>query len=31
VREALGPALADARFPLHLATQDSATGWFALD
>jgi phosphoribosyl 1,2-cyclic phosphodiesterase len=31
VRETLGPALADARFPLHLATQDTPTSWFALD
>jgi len=31
VRAALGPALATARFPLHLATQDTATAWFALD
>jgi phosphoribosyl 1,2-cyclic phosphodiesterase len=31
VRAALGPALANARFPLHLATQDTATAWFALD
>jgi phosphoribosyl 1,2-cyclic phosphodiesterase len=31
VRAALGPAVADARFPLHLATQDAPTSWFALD
>ncbi len=31
VRAALGPALEGARFPLHLATQDAATAWFALD
>jgi len=31
VRAALGPALEDAPYPLHLATQDSPTAWFALD
>ena len=31
VRAAIGPALEGARFPLHLATQDAATEWFALD
>jgi phosphoribosyl 1,2-cyclic phosphodiesterase len=31
VRAALGPALESARFPLHLATQDAVTAWFAVD
>ena len=31
VRETLRPALERARYPLHLATQDEPTGWFALD
>jgi phosphoribosyl 1,2-cyclic phosphodiesterase len=31
VRAAMGPALEGASFPLHLATQDTATAWFALD
>jgi phosphoribosyl 1,2-cyclic phosphodiesterase len=31
VRAAMGPALEGTRFPLHLATQDAATAWFALD
>jgi phosphoribosyl 1,2-cyclic phosphodiesterase len=31
VRAALKPALENARFPLHLATQDAPTAWLALD
>jgi phosphoribosyl 1,2-cyclic phosphodiesterase len=31
VREALRPALEAARYPLHLATQDTPTAWHALD
>ena len=31
VRVALKPALENARFPLHLATQDAPTSWLALD
>jgi phosphoribosyl 1,2-cyclic phosphodiesterase len=31
VRTALGPALEDARYPLHLATQDAPTAWLAVD
>jgi len=31
VRAALGPALEDARYPLHLATQDTPTDWLAID
>jgi hypothetical protein len=27
VRAALGPALADERRPLHLASQDAPTAW----
>ena len=31
VRAALAPALESARYPLHLATQDTPTAWHALD
>jgi phosphoribosyl 1,2-cyclic phosphodiesterase len=31
VRAALKPALENARYPLHLATQDTPTQWLALD
>lgn len=31
VRATLKPALENARYPLHLATQDAATQWFELD
>jgi phosphoribosyl 1,2-cyclic phosphodiesterase len=31
VRETLRPALESARYPLHLATQDSPTAWFAVE
>ena len=31
VRETLKPALENARYPLHLATQDSPTAWFAVE
>ncbi len=31
VRATLKPALEKARYPLHLATQDAPTPWFALD
>jgi phosphoribosyl 1,2-cyclic phosphodiesterase len=31
VRSTLGPAFADAKCPLHLATQDAASEWLALD
>jgi hypothetical protein len=31
VRETLRPALESARYPLHLATQDFPTAWFAVE
>jgi hypothetical protein len=31
VRSTLGSAFADSKCPLHLATQDSASEWLALD
>jgi phosphoribosyl 1,2-cyclic phosphodiesterase len=31
VRETLRPALEKARYPLHLATQDAPSAWFALE
>jgi phosphoribosyl 1,2-cyclic phosphodiesterase len=31
VRAALQPALSEARFPLHLATQDAPSSWLSLD
>jgi phosphoribosyl 1,2-cyclic phosphodiesterase len=31
VRAAFGPVVREARYPLHLATQDEATGWHGLD
>jgi hypothetical protein len=31
VRATLQPALENARFPLHLATQDAPTAWLAVE
>jgi hypothetical protein len=31
VRSALRPALENARYPLHLASQDAPTAWFAVE